>query len=164
MSLPKLRTGLRFNRLDNQVLVYDARVDAVHLLDPTTTLLTDLLRKAADEREIETELGRRGYGESSEHLIGLAFNELRQADLLDEGSSPTPRLTEVTRRELLRKVTLTGAAALLVPAIATLTASPAYAATLLPNCAPCTDKEQCTSHQCKANGETRCGPSDLVCP
>jgi hypothetical protein len=44
-SVPRIRAGLLHERLDNEVLVYDAASDSVHLLDPTTGFLYELLEQ-----------------------------------------------------------------------------------------------------------------------
>jgi hypothetical protein len=153
---PRVRPGLLHHKIDDQVLVYDSRGDKVHLLDPTTACVLTLLEEGGWTREgIAAELfGRLGI-ESSETLIPLAVEELRAADLLEITPEPEMPLADVTRRELLRKIGLTGAAALLIPAIVTFTATPAYAASAggaLAKGAICTG----------ANPATSCGPG-LAC-
>ena len=127
-SLPRVRPGLLRHRLDGQVLIYDAREDRVHLLDPTTGHVFELLEQGGRTREgIVAELGTLTETMESDSLLQLSLDELRKADLLEDAATQMPALSEINRRDLLRKVGLAGAAALLVPAIATLTATPAYA-------------------------------------
>jgi hypothetical protein len=155
--LPRVRPGLLHHKLDEQVLVYDSRGDKVHLLDPTTACVLTLLEEGGWTREgVAAELFRRLGIDSSETLVPLAVEELRAADLLEITPEPEMPLADVTRRELLRKIGLTGAAALLIPAIVTFTATPGYAQTsaggaLLPG-AVCTGATPATS----------CGPG-LFC-
>src|SRR5215210_5237323 len=126
-SLPRVRSGLLRHELDGQVLIYDAREDRVHLLDTTTGHVFELLEQGNQSREgIVSELATRMDTMESESLLQLSLDELRKADLLDGPAAMAP-LSDITRRDLLRKVGLAGAAALLVPAIATLTATSAYA-------------------------------------
>ncbi len=127
-ALPRVRPGLLRHHLDGQVLIYDAREDRVHLLDPTTGYVFELLEQEGRTREgIVGELATRMDAVESDSMLQLSLDELRKADLLDDATKHVPALSEINRRELLRKVGLAGAAALLVPAIATLTATPAYA-------------------------------------
>lgn len=127
-SLPRVRPGLLRHQLDGQVLIYDAHEDRVHLLDPTTGHVLELLEEGGRSREgIVGELASRMAVAESDSLLQLSVEELRKADLLDEGAGRMPALSDLNRRELLRKVGLAGAAAVLIPAIATLTATPAYA-------------------------------------
>lgn len=150
-TLPRVRPGLLRQRLDEQVLVYDPREDKVHLLDPTTACVLDLLEEGGwAQPRMTQEVARRLNVAASEDLVSLSLDELRKADLLDTSSAPVPAVTDLRRREMLRKVGLAGAAALLIPAITTLTASPAYAVGT--NCVleggACTQGSQCCSGIC----------------
>jgi hypothetical protein len=138
-SLPRVRPGLLRHELDGQVLIYDAREDRVHLLDTTTGHVFELLEQGERSPEgIVSELATRMNSVESDSLLQLSLEELRKADLLEDGPTAMPPLSDISRRDLLRKVGLAGAAALLVPAIATLTATPAYAqASCLPEGATC---------------------------
>lgn len=152
-SLPRVRPGLLRHELDGQVLIYDARDDRVHLLDTTTGKVFELLEKGGRTREgIVGELATRMNALESDSLLQLSLEELRKADLLDDGAAPVAPLSEINRRELLRKVGMAGAAALLIPAIATLTAGTAYAqGTCLPR-----------GHDCSSLGGPPCCVG--VCP
>lgn len=150
-SLPRVRPGLLRHRLDEQVLVYDPRDDKVHLLDPTTACVLDLLEEGGWTAErVAGEVARRLEVDPSEELLALSLDELRKADLLDRSTVSIAPVTDVRRREMLRKVGLAGAAALLIPAITTLTATPALAATCLNNGVACTVSGQCCSQKCQA--------------
>jgi hypothetical protein len=73
---------------------------------------------------------------ASDGLLPLALDELRKADLL-ESDFHDAAIGDISRRDILRKLTLAGVATLLVPAIATITAVPAYAQTGAALCNPC---------------------------
>jgi hypothetical protein len=75
-------------------------------------------------------------------FLPLAIDELRMSDLLEPDNAPAA-LGDIGRREMLRKLAVGGAAAMLVPAIATLTANPAYAQTGGARCAPCSNTQPC---------------------
>lgn len=150
-TLPRVRPGLLRHRLDEQVLVYDPGDDKVHLLDPTTACVLDLLEegKWSADRIME-EVARRVNVTPSEALLSLSLDELRKADLLDGRTAPLAPVTDVRRREMLRKLGLAGAAALLIPAITTITATPAYAASCLLDNTDCINNSQCCSNKCPA--------------
>ncbi len=127
-SLPRVRAGLLRHSLDEQVLVYDSRDDQVHLLDPTTACVMELLEEGGwTEPKIIPEVARRLKITPNQDLVALALDQLGRAGLLDESSAPTTKLVDVNRREMVRKLAFTGAAALLVPAVATLTATRGHA-------------------------------------
>lgn len=163
MPLPRLRSGLRHHRVDEQVLVYDAREDRTHLLDASTGTVLELLAVGDRSGEgLTSEVARRLGVAPDEAIVTLAFDELRKADLFDEERAPAP-LGEVSRRELLRRAALAGATALLVPAIVTLTARTGYAATCVATCGTCTPGVSvcCTSGDvCRNSGgnPNRCRP------
>ena len=156
-TLPRVRPGLLRHRLDDQVLVYDPGDDKVHLLDPTTACVLDLLEegKWSADRIME-EVARRVNVTPSEALLSLSLDELRKADLLDGRTAPLAPVTDVRRREMLRKLGLAGAAALLIPAITTITATPAYAVSCLLFGATCTLSGQCCSGNCLTGPPRTC--------
>jgi hypothetical protein len=157
-SLPRVRPGLLRQRFDEQILVYDPREEKVHLLDPTSACVLDLLEEGGWARErMSGEIARRMNSEASDELVSLSLDELRKANLLDTSSAPVTPVTDLHRREMLRKLGLAGAAMLLIPAITTLTATPAYAigtgCVLAPGA--CTANSQCCSGVC---GRAGCSP------
>ena len=115
--------------LDKQVLVYDSRDGLVHLLDPTTACVMELLAEGGRTAgELIAQVGIRLDIAATPELLPLAIEELRKSNLLDlADATPVAPLVDVNRRELLHKLALTGAAAFLVPAVATLTASRLHA-------------------------------------
>ncbi|HYN81414.1 MAG TPA: hypothetical protein VES88_07930 [Gemmatimonadaceae bacterium] len=149
MTLPRIRSGLLRHTLDNQVLIYDSRDDRVHLLDPTTACVLELLEEGGWTSEgITAELAVRLSVAPNEAFLPLALEELRNADLLEPTEASPAALVDVPRRDLIRKLALTGAAAMLVPAIATLSATRAYGQAspgvgTVASCQPCTQDEQC---------------------
>lgn len=134
-SLPQVRAGLLRHQLDGQVLIYDTREDRVHLLDTTTGHVFELLEQGDRSAEgIVAELATRMNSIEGESLLQLSLDELRKADLLVDAEAPTEPLSDISRRDLVRKLGLAGAAALLIPTITTLTATRAYAqASCLPD-------------------------------
>ena len=158
-SIPRVRPGLLRHSMDEQILVYDPREDKVHLLNPTTACVLDLLQEGGwSELRMRDEVARRMNIAPSAELLSLAFDELRKADLLDTSDAPITPVSDLARREMLRKVGLAGAAALLVPVITTLTATPASATCtgLLTSGQACTAGSQCCSGICTRGGT--CSP------
>ena len=150
--LPRPTSGLLKHPLDRQVLVYDTRVDRVHLLDPTTACVLELLEEGGWTPEgITAEIAVRLDVSPNEGFLPLALNELRNASLLDETVALATPLMEVNRRELVRKLAMTGAGALLVPTVATLTATRGYAQGTVASLGPgrdCTNNAQCIQNNC----------------
>lgn len=167
-SLPRVRTGLLRHSLDEQVLVYDSRDDQVHLLDPTTACVMELLEEGGwTEPKIVPEVARRLNITPNADLVSMAIDQLGEAGLIDETSAVRPRL-DVSRREIIRKLAYTGAAAMLVPAVATLTATRGYAqgSRLTPAGGPCSWDGNCVSGNCCPSGlcsADACYPDGTQC-
>ncbi len=163
--LPRIRTDLLKHPLEKQLLVYDTRWDQVHLLDQTTACVMQLLEEGGWTREgITAELSERLGIEPNPGLLPLAIEELRAAALLDVPIGHTSDLDSVSRRELVKSLALGGAAALLMPAVATLTATPGYAqGGTAPNKGlggTCSSNSQCISNNCC---NLVCVPTSDVC-
>lgn len=124
--LPRTRReGLHRNELDGQVVLYDEQSDQVHLLDPTTAAVYDLLEGNRSIDEVTGLLSERLRIPADTALVELALDELDKVGLLVENEKPGES-RDVSRREVIRKLGLTGAFAVLVPAILTV-ATPATA-------------------------------------
>jgi hypothetical protein len=155
ICLPSIRPGLLRHRLDNQLLAYDPHEDRVHLLDPTTGCVLELLEEGGWTPEtLLAELSARTGVSADADLLALSLEELRKADLLNETPAIPAPMTEVSRRQALRRVGAAGIAALLIPAIVTLTPTPAYAVTACsmtqgrPGGCSCNAGIQCASLVC----------------
>lgn len=130
ISLSKVRDDVLTHQLDDQVLVYDARSNRVHLLDQTTACVMQLLREGGRSvDEVTAELALRIGYVPSPGLLWLGIEELRRAGLLDEGDEPRRFHggASMFRRAMLRKVASAGATALLVPLVVTLSPDSASA-------------------------------------
>jgi hypothetical protein len=148
ISLPRVRLGLLRHPLEDQVLVYDPRDEKVHLLDKTSGSVVELLQEGGWTREgLIVELNDRFKIPADNGVLTLAFEELRRAGLTEDDVAP---MIDSTRREVIKKIAASGAAALMIPAIATLTSTAAYAqgSALRGNGTACTLGSQCVSGLC----------------
>lgn len=151
-ALPRIRDGLLKHPLDNQVLVYDTVLDRVHLLDPTTACVLELLEEGSHSADaIGAQIVARLDVAPNPDFLPLAIEELRKADLLDLSKACGEPMMDSTRRSLLKSLAMSGAAALLIPTVASLTATRGYAQGTAPNrgnCNTCTDNSNCISGLC----------------
>ena len=167
-DLPKVKTGLQRHSLDQQVLIYDGLLDRIHLLDITTACVLELLQSGiSNSSQLDIELKRRLGNEVGSDLIELALDALREAELLVPETVTFPPLRDVSRRELVLKLAKsTGAAALLVPAITTVTWEAAYAqaTTCTPRGGSClTTAQCCVPFVCDPACNVCCEPACAVC-
>ena len=126
MTLPSLRSGLLTEPLLDQVLVYDTADDKLHLLDETTAKVYDLLDKGENRNAIVAKLEGSQGSENGAALLALALDELAKARLLNDPKKIAPEISDVTRRQMIQRFAGIGAA-VLIPAIVSLTPSPVYA-------------------------------------
>jgi hypothetical protein len=124
-TFPRVRPGLLRHTVNDQVVVYDTQRDRVHLLDSTTGWVLESLENAQSVDAIKAGLPVFD-GTLSEELLALSLDQLREAELLDEFADEVAPLSEVSRREMIRKIGFVSAA-VLIPAIVTLTPNVAWA-------------------------------------
>jgi hypothetical protein len=157
-SLPRLKNGLLSHHLDDQILVYNPSSESVHLLDQATGSVLELLEEGGWTREgIIFEVAQRIGKEYNSDSLSLALDTLKELDLF-ENNSDQHDVRGVDRREAIRRVAVTGAV-LLIPVVATLTASPGYAqgtGANIANGSPCvgTNGGSCASGICVTNTAT----------
>jgi hypothetical protein len=168
--LPRIRTDLLKHPLDKQLLVYDTRWDQVHLIDQTTACVMQLLEEGGWTREgITSELAVRLGIDPNPDLLPLALEQLHNTGLLDVPAGTMPEIDGVSRREMLGRLAMAGAAALAIPAVASLTATSGYAQGTTPKIGiggTCTSNGQCISGNC-CNGSCivtggTCAPAGSV--
>jgi hypothetical protein len=155
VRVPMLKSGLLRQSLDGQTLIFDPSTDGVHLLDATTAVVFDLLQEGGWSSEaIATELEKKLSLTAGEEFYDLAIQQLDRAGLVVK--EPDVVISEkVDRRELVRRAVALGVSTLLVPAIITVTASPAHATSngTGKKCDACTSDDQCEkATTCGAQG------------
>src|SRR4051794_289802 len=114
IKVPAPREGLLSHQLGDQVVVYDTIQNRVHVLDATTAEVLTLLRRQVDAEHIAAALDEKVKGAGLE-LRDLAIDELRKAELTSE-KSVTTAISDVTRRQMLQRLSVIGAA-VFVPSI-----------------------------------------------
>jgi hypothetical protein len=153
---PSLRPGLLRHRLDNELLVYDTNAEQIHLLNPTTFAVVEMLEEGVDPAMMASRLGAQNHTDAGAEILALALDELAKAKLLEmkvENSSTI--IPDGNRRQMIQRAATLGAA-LLIPAIVTLTPKAASAATNLANGSPCVQSTECLSGCCGKNSSGSC--------
>jgi PqqD family protein of HPr-rel-A system len=169
--VPSIRKDVLRHDLDGQCLVYDPRADRVHLLDATTACVMEVLNeRPLDYTAVVAEVAARLAIVPEPGVIELAFQELRNAELVESANVQAESDGAISRRDVVRNLAAAGISAVLVPTIATLAASRAYAqGTVLGVGSACTADDQCLQGTgrccgglcrvaaCNGNGSA-CGP------
>ena len=177
-TLPQARPSTDFvvERLADEVLVYDLDARRAHCLNPTAAILW----RACDGQRSLPDLARllqdRSGLPADEEVVRLALRDLHRAGLLR--SSAEELENSPSRRAILRRLTVSGTAALL-PALVSASVGPQDAlASCVParlcvpgltECTPCHEgnKDQCKHKVCRGGNcvdlsATDCGSGDAA--
>lgn len=157
-ALPRAqREGIVATDLGNEVVLYDSREHHGHCLNPVVAAVWRRLDGSVTMPEMLAHLRNDLDASADEASVWAALHELEEAGLL-EPAPAGPAAGEVSRRTLLRQL---GAAAVLVPAISTVVAPPAYAQV---SGSTCSAPDTCQTFTCA--GGCACVPTTegaLVC-
>ncbi len=148
--------------LPDEVLIYDLNMDKAHCLNQTAALIWKNCDGQKSVGEIATSLEQELEAPVSQQVVRLGLEELSVYSPLKEKTWKATTKTQLSRRELVKKLGLMAAIAL--PVIISITApTRAQAATVDP-CAvssskpigcPCLSDNECASSNCNAG---TCGP------
>ena len=140
-SLPRARKeGLVVRELTDEVLVYDLARDKAHCLNSTSALVWKHCDGQTNVKEIARLLEGVGRTHLSEDVVWLALGQLQRIHLLEERVMRPAGAERTSRRQMMRNMSL---AALLLPAIISITAPTAWAQG---SCVPA--GQSCASAQC----------------
>jgi hypothetical protein len=148
--MPHARTDqLVVSDVDDEVLVYDLVRDRAHCLNRTTALVW----RHCDGQTPVAALAARLQGELGApvevEVVWLALRQLDRAHLLRERLTLPEDIT-LSRQELLRKVGVGGIGLVVLPAVASILAPAAAAASsCIPSGDPCPTDQSCCSRVCQ---------------
>ena len=145
--LPKARKDrLIVKELPDEVLVYDLDRDEAHCLNRTAGMVWKYCDGEKSVAQINELLAKETSTSVPEEVVLLALDQLEKFKLLDNAAAEVFQLQGMNRREVVRRV---GFAALALPMIISISASPAEAqGSLLPPGRCCGNPTQCTSNNC----------------
>lgn len=150
--LPKARSeGIIIKEIDGELLIYDRARDQAHCLNETAAAVWNLCDGRTNVSEISGQwaVSSEQNSESSERVVWLALDQLRRSHLLEETKAKTfwpPPISEITnmsRREAVRRIGL--GAAIAMPLVIAMTApTPAEAAASCKHhCDACSSPIEC---------------------
>src|SRR5262245_1862842 len=130
---PKARqTGLLIEQVGDDTIVYDEERKEAHSLNRSASIVWTHSDGTRSVEELATVLGTELGAEAPESVAQYAIDELTRANLLDAGASDDA--DSVSRREAIRRLSLVGAAAIVLPAVFSIAApTPAMAASSTQN-------------------------------
>jgi len=117
--------GLQFERVADEILAVKPDTLEAHALNQSSAAVFDLCDGKASKSDIAAEIQRRTGLPADEEIVELALAELVDAGLVvvDE---PEPPFT-ISRRSLVRRLSLSAAAVMMLPVVETILVPPAAA-------------------------------------
>lgn len=155
---PEARTdkSLLLKEIGGELIVYDTSRHEAHCLNPISALLWRHCDGETSLAQLAEILSESIGTLCDEDLVRIGLQQLSEAHLLKPDRTEKLESTPLTRRGVLRRLSLAGSAAVLTPLVISIVApTPAMAQTALPNGSPCTSSSQCSSGCCNS-GSLKC--------
>jgi len=166
------KDNLVVQELNNEVLIYDLKINKAFCLNETSALVWQLCDGEKTVTEISRQLSNKLNSKANEDFVWLALEQLKEENLLANSEEITPDYSGMSRREVIRKVGLGTMIALpIVTGLIAPTAAHAQsrrACTAPGNvgaqdfsaglCCPCVNTSDCAGGFGGANPQTSCQP------
>jgi len=107
--------GLVIDELPDEVLVYDLERHRAHCLNQTAALVWQQCDGKSTAAQIAQRLAQKLQAPFNEDLIRVALRQLEKLHLLEQSISLPPQLLRLSRRRMIRSLSL--AAAVAVPVV-----------------------------------------------
>ena len=117
--------GLQFERVADEILAVKPATLEAHALNQSAAAVFDLCDGKASKSEMAAEIQRRTGLPADEEIVELALAELVDAGLVVV-DDPEPPST-ISRRSLVRRLSLSAAAVMMLPVVETILVPPAAA-------------------------------------
>jgi hypothetical protein len=122
---PRRVEGLQFERVAEEILAVKPATLEAHALNQSAAAVFDLCDGKASKSEMAAEVQRRTGLPADEEIVELALAELVDAGLVvvDDPEHPST----ISRRSLVRRLSLSAAAVMMLPVVETILVPPAAA-------------------------------------
>lgn len=158
MKLPKRRRNqLIVKQLPDETLVYDLKRHKAHCLNQSAALIWRHCDGKTSVAELMELLHKECRLPKEPAVIGSALERLEKAGLLEASPDLPNAGASTSRRTLMRKIGLAGAAGLLLPVIHTILAPEAYAAGSTINAPLCNSGNPLYLGKCCSDKHKVCG-------
>jgi hypothetical protein len=112
-NFPNSRTkDLVVQELENEVLIYDLKINQAFCLNETSALVFQLCNGKNSVSDLSDLMSRNFKALVTEDFIHLILSELRKNNLLENDDEPGHHFEELSRREIVKRVGLTSIIAL----------------------------------------------------
>ncbi len=149
--LPRARKdGLLVQSISEETILYDKELDRANLLNPTAAFVWQNADGTRSVSEIASAMTDSFGTPVSDRMVWYALDQLSKKHLLQERAPIPAEYAQLTRRQLLSKAGLAGAAFAIPVVVAMAAPSPAHAQSCpgLPDGATCSSSTQCCSGCC----------------
>ena len=148
--------GMIVEELDTELLIYDTARDKAHCLNPAAATVWKHCDGHKTVEELQALIApEAGAADSRDTIVGC-LRDFQRRHLVTGTTGWLDSERQVSRRDLLKRVSVTAAVVVLVPLVTTIAApTPAAAASCLPGGTPCSTGSQCCSGNCSFGS---CGP------
>ena len=119
MTLKARTEGLIIKELEGEIAVYDERDHRAHELNAAAAAVWKNCDGETPIDEIAEAVAADSELPADEGIVRMALDQLSRAGLLEQGGQDAGT---VSRRQLIQRLSLAGAAALLLPAVTTIVA------------------------------------------
>ncbi len=147
--------GIIVEELDGELLIYDTGRDKAHCLNPAAATVWKHCDGRSTVEELQALIAPDAGAADSRAMIVGCLRDFQSRHLVTGTDGWLDSERQVSRRELLKRVSVTAAVVILVPLVTTIVVpTPAAAASCLPNGSPCATNSQCCSHSCQPTGQS----------
>jgi hypothetical protein len=154
-QLPLARTEqLIIKEVDGEVLVYDLKIDQAHCLNTTAAIVWKNCDGNRPVSEIQAALATETGLPIEEGVVWLALDQLEKFHLLDKAANAPRVFAGMSRRQLMRNLSIAAVALPIVVSI--ISPSPASASSACGS--TCTSNPQCTNPACNNCRNNPVGP------
>lgn len=130
--------------LPDELLVYDLDRHKAHCLNLSAALVWKNCDGKSTASEIARRVSKKLNQEFPEDAVWLALRQLENLHLLEGSASMPPRLLGISRREMIRNLSI--AAAITIPVVTSIVApTAAEAVTCIASGSPCSTEMRCCS-------------------
>lgn len=157
------QTDILVQDLENELLIYDLRINKAYCLNQTAALVFQLSDGTRTALEISDLLSKKLGTAVGEDFVQLALQGLEKENLTENNAESTDYFAGASRREIIKKVGLASMVAFpVIASVVAPNAASAQSSNLFPLFTRCSSPGQCASGSCASTSTIPVG--SFCCP
>ncbi len=100
------KTNLVVQKMDKEVLIYDLSINKAFCLNETSAIIWEICDGDKSIAEIRDHISKKLNETANEELVWLALEQLKKENLIENTNHIENKFTEISRREIIKKVGL----------------------------------------------------------